>query len=145
MLFGMMMGLGYGMLIFAKSGSWVKGQGKKSTKICLFWAYFGHRGHVWDYSGPGRVRWGTIGSMPTKFGNLPKVRELQEASPRQVSRCWQVASSAGKVPKLVKVPESKHRAIARCEVYVSIYITYISVSKSTPLAVTGPHGQLAST
>ncbi len=27
---------------------------------------------------------------------------------------------------------------------VSIYITYISVSKSTPLSVTGPHGQLAS-
>ena len=26
-----------------------------------------------------------------------------------------------------------------------MYITYISVSKSTPLAVTGPHGQLAST
>ncbi len=25
-----------------------------------------------------------------------------------------------------------------------MYITYISVSKSTPLAVTGPHGQLAS-
>ncbi len=34
--------------------------------------------------------------------------------------------------------------IARCEVCVSIYIIYISVSKSTPLAVTGPHGQLAS-
>ena len=26
----------------------------------------------------------------------------------------------------------------------SIYITYVSVNKSTPLAVTGPHGQLAS-
>ncbi len=46
--------------------------------------------------------------------------------------------------KIGKVPEPKHRAIARCEVCVSIYITYISVSKSTPLAVTGPHGQLAS-
>ncbi len=57
---------------------------------------------------------------------------------------WQVASVAGKVPKWVKVPEPKHRAIARCEVCVSMYITYISVSKSTPLAVTGPHGQLAS-
>ena len=33
---------------------------------------------------------------------------------------------------------------ALCEVCGSIYITYISVSKSTPLAVTGPHGQLAS-
>ncbi len=31
-----------------------------------------------------------------------------------------------------------------CEVCASIYIAYISVSKSTPLAVTGPHGQLAS-
>ncbi len=29
--------------------------------------------------------------------------------------------------------------------FLSMYITYISVSKSTPLAVTGPHGQLAST
>ncbi len=60
------------------------------------------------------------------------------------SQYWQIASVAGKVPKLVKVPEAKHRAIARCEVCVSIYIIYISVSKSTPLAVTGPHGQLAS-
>ncbi len=32
----------------------------------------------------------------------------------------------------------------RGEVFLSMYITYISVSKSTPLAVTGPHGQLAS-
>ena len=46
--------------------------------------------------------------------------------------------------KICKVPEPKHRAIARCEVCVSMYITYILVSKSTPLAVTGPHGQLAS-
>ena len=27
---------------------------------------------------------------------------------------------------------------------LSMYITYISVSKSTPLAMTGPYGQLAS-
>ena len=27
---------------------------------------------------------------------------------------------------------------------IHVYIAYISVSKSTPLAVTGPHGQLAS-
>ncbi len=113
-------------------------------KICLFWANFSHRGYVWDYSEPVRVRWGTIGSLPTNFGNLPKVRKRQEASYRWVSQYWQVASVAGKVPKLVKVPEPKHRAIARCEVCVSIYIIYISVSKSTPLAVTGPHGQLAS-
>ena len=46
--------------------------------------------------------------------------------------------------KCVKTPGPKHCAIARCEVCVSIYITYILVSKSTPLAVTGPHGQLAS-
>ncbi len=99
---------------------------------------------MWDYSEPKRVRWGTVGSMPTNFGNLPKVRERQEASFIWVSQYWQVASVAGKVPKLVKVPEPKHRAIARCEVCVSIYITYILVSKSTPLAVTGPHGQLTS-
>ena len=60
------------------------------------------------------------------------------------SQYWQVASVAGKVPKLVKVSERKHRAIARCEVCGSIYIIYISVSQSTPSAVTGPHGQLAS-
>ena len=53
MIFGRMMGPGYGMLIFGKSGSKVKGQGQISTKICLLWADFGHRGCVWGYSGPG--------------------------------------------------------------------------------------------
>ncbi len=43
-----------------------------------------------------------------------------------------------------KSPRPKHRAIARCEVYLSMYIAYISVSKPTPWAVAGPHGQLAS-
>ncbi len=43
-----------------------------------------------------------------------------------------------------KCPWPMHRAKARCKVCISMYITYISVSKSTPLAVTGPHGQLAS-
>ena len=122
----------------------VKGQGQKSIKICLFWADFGHRGHVSDYSGPGRVRSGTFGSVPINFGKLPRVRDRREASFRWVPQYWQVASVAGMVPKLVKVPEPKHCARARCEVCVYIYITYISVSKSTPLAVTGPHGQLAS-
>ncbi len=87
-------------------------------KICLLWAVFDHRGYMWYYSEPRRVRLGTIGSMPTNFGNLPKVRKRQEASSRWVSQYWQVASVS--------------------------YITYISVSKSTPLAVNGPHGQLAS-
>ncbi len=36
-------------------------------KICLFCATFGPRGYVWDYSWPGRVMWGTIGSMPTNI------------------------------------------------------------------------------
>ncbi len=85
-----------------------------------------------------------MGNLPTNFGNLPKVRERQEGPSRWVCQYWQVAREAGKVPKVVKVPEPMHRAIAQCEVFVSIYITYISVSKSTPLAVTGPHGQLAS-
>ncbi len=79
-------------------------------KICLFWADFGHRGFVWDYSGPGRVRWGTIGSMPTNFGNEPKVVERQGASSRKVPQCWQVAIEAGKVPNLEKVTG---RSIAR--------------------------------
>ena len=142
MIFGMKVCFYYGMLIFGKLGSQVKGQGQKSIKICLFCAVFGHRGSMWGYSEPKRVRWGTIGSMLTNFGNLPKVRERQEASSRWVSQYWQVASVAGKVPKLVKFPEPKHRAIARCEVCGSIYITYISGSKSTPLAVTGPHGRV---
>ena len=61
-----------------------------------------------------------------------------------VSQYWQLAIVAGNVPNLKKVPEPKHRATARCEVFASMYITYISVSKSTPLAVTGLYGQLAS-
>ncbi len=71
----MELGLDGGPLIFYISRSKVKGQGQISMKICLFWADFGHRGYVWGFSGPGRVRWGTIGSMPTKSGNLPKVVE----------------------------------------------------------------------
>ncbi len=35
-------------------------------------------------------------------------------------------------------------AIVQCEVYVSMYITYNSISTPTPWAVAGPHGQLAS-
>ncbi len=40
--------------------------------------------------------------------------------------------------------KAKHRAVAWCEVYLSMYIAYISVSKPTPWAVAGPNGQLAS-
>ncbi len=103
MIFGMWVCLGDHPLIFDKSGSKVKGQGQKSIKICLFRADFGHRGYVWDYLGPGRVQWGTFGSMPTNLGNLPKVRERWGASSSQVSQYWQVASIAGKVSKCVKV------------------------------------------
>ncbi len=109
-----------GPLIFYISRSKVKGQGQISMKICLFQADFGHRGCVWDYSGPGRVRWGTIGSMPTNFGNLPKVverqgRPLWKGFPVLASsQCgWQGA-------KFEKSPSPKHRAIARCEVFLSI-------------------------
>ncbi len=65
---------------------------------------------MWDDSGPGRVRWGTIGSMPINFGNLPKVVERQGTPSRKVSQYWHVASVAGKVPNLEKVPV---RSIAR--------------------------------
>ncbi len=99
---------------------------------------------MWDYSGPGRVRWGTIGSISTNFGNLPKGLERQGAPSGKVSQCWQVASVTGKVPNLKKSPSPKHRATARCEVFLFMYISYISVSISTPLAVTSPHRQLAS-
>ena len=46
-------------------------KGQKSMKICHFRADFGHTGYVWDYLGPGRVRWGTIGSMPSNI-EFPK-------------------------------------------------------------------------
>ena len=46
--------------------------------------------------------------------------------------------------KFEKIPRPKHCAIARCEVYLSMYITYYSVSIPTPWAVAGPHRQLAS-
>ncbi len=144
MIFGMWVCLGGRMLIFEKSRSKVKGQGRKSTKICLFWAIFGHRSWVCVRSGPGRVRWGTFGSVPTKFGIVPNIIGHQGASSRKVSQCWQVANVAGMVPKMLKVPEPKYCAIARCKVYLSIYITCISVSMPTPWAVAGPNGQLAS-
>ncbi len=80
--FGMQVCLDCGMLIFGKLGSKVKGQCQVSMKIGLFWANLGHRGNVRDYLGPWRVRWGTFGSMPTNFGNLPKVRERREACSR---------------------------------------------------------------
>ncbi len=41
MIRGMMMGLGYGMLIFGKSGSKVK---VKNPQKLTFWANFGYRG-----------------------------------------------------------------------------------------------------
>ena len=79
MIFGMWMCHGGRPLIFGKWGSKVKvGNPQKYA----FRADFGHRGYVWDYSGPGRVRWGTFGTMPTNFGNLPKVIERREASSR---------------------------------------------------------------
>ncbi len=65
---------------------------------------------MWDYLGPGKVRCGTIGSMPTNFGNLQKVVERQGAPSGKVSQCWQVASAAGKAANLKKVPV---RSIAR--------------------------------
>ena len=131
-IFGRDVGPDCSLPIFGFLRSKVKGQGQISMKICLFWAVFGHRGYMWGYSEPKRVRWGTIGSMPTNFDNLPKVRERQEASSRWVSKYWQVASVAGKVPQLVLVPEPKHRAIARCEVCVSTYILHIFRSVSPP-------------
>ncbi len=59
----------------------VKGQGKiKTHNMCLFWANFGHIGYVWGHMGPMRVRQGTFGSVPTKFGILPNVVGQQGAS-----------------------------------------------------------------
>ncbi len=47
-------------------------------------------------------------------------------------------------PSVCHIPSSLSRWTHGCEVFVSMYITYISVSTSTPLAVTSPYGQLAS-
>ncbi len=44
----------------------------------------------------------------------------------------------------VSGPAQRYFIIAGCEAYLSMYIAYISVSKPTPWAVAGPHGQLAS-
>ncbi len=103
-------------------GAWISECGSNSRLTLLFFgklrpkvkvkypwkhAFSGpisHRGYVWDYSEPGRVRWGTIGSMPTNFGNLSKVAERQGDSSRKVFQFWQVASVAGNVPNLKKVP-----------------------------------------
>ncbi len=80
-------------------------------------------GTIQDQGGSGGV---LLAACQLILANLPKVVEQQGASSRKVSQYWQVASL-------------KHR-----EVFLSMYITYISVSNSTPLAVTGPHRQLAS-
>ena len=91
---------------------------------------------MWDYSKPGRVRWVTIGSMPTNLGNLPIVVERQgppvEMFPRiaklpvlQSCQCgWQGA-------KFEKSPSPK-----RWEVFLSMYITYCTFQSVNP-----PHGQ----
>ena len=50
---------------------------------------------------------------------------------------WQGASVAGKVPNLEEVLGRSMRGL------LTIYITYIFVSIRTPLAVAGPHWQLA--
>ena len=70
--FSMWVDLEANSMIFGKLRSKVKVQVQISTEICPFWAIFGHRGYMWDYSEPGRVRWGIIGSMPTNLGNFGK-------------------------------------------------------------------------
>ena len=89
-------------LIFYISRSKVKGQGKMGMKMYLF----GHKGYVCVRSGPGRVRWGTFGSVPTISGSLPNVVKQRGALLKNVSHYWQCAILAGKVPRqgLVKVP-----------------------------------------
>ncbi len=80
---------------------------------------------------------GTFGSLPTIFCILPNVVVWQGAIFAGCQCGWQGA-------KIWKRPRPKHRVIAQCEVYLSIYITYYLVSKPTPWAMAGPHGQLAS-
>ena len=76
---------------------------------------------MWDYSRPGRVGWGTIGSMPANFGNMPKVRERQETSSRKASQYWQVARVAGKVPNVEKSWAEASRNSAMRGVHLHIY------------------------
>ncbi len=143
MIFGMGMDIDDRMPILGKSMSEVKGQGQKSTKKWFLQRLLVTGARFWSIQDQS-VRWGTVGSMPTNFGNLPNVVERQGVPCRKVSQYWQIARVAGKVRNFSKVPGPKHRAIARCEVFLSMYITYNSVSIPTPWAVAGPHGQLAS-
>ncbi len=46
---------------------------------------------------------------------------------------------------IVSVTASPAAAVGPTDMIFGIFIAYISVIKFTPLAVTGPHGQLAST
>ncbi len=52
--------------------------------------------------------------------------------------CW-LGAKIGKSPRAEASRDSAIRGVR-----LHLYYIYISVSKSTPLAVTGPHGQLAS-
>ncbi len=72
-IFGTMIGLQGKLLIFYKSRSKVKGQGQKSGKI-VFFQQFLATGSVFA---SGRLRFGTIGGMPSFLGTLPKTIERQ--------------------------------------------------------------------
>ena len=125
LIFGMYMDIGDRMLIIDKSRSKVRGQGQKSTKKLYF------LGQSWVQKGLIRTREGHVGYFwqhANYFGILPNVVGGQGTSSR----------------KVFLIVAGGHYAIARCEVYLSMYITSISVSMPTPWAVTGPNGQLAS-
>ncbi len=98
--------------------------------VGLFRTREGQMGYYWQHA---NLFWQLAKSQRTTGG-------LLQTGFQVLASCqfgWQGA-------KFEKSPRPKHRTILRCEVCASIYISYISVSKSTPLAVTGPHGQLAS-
>ncbi len=140
MVFSRMMGLNLDMLIFCKSRSEVKGQCQKSMKIRLFGPILVIGLKSGYIEGRGGSDWVLLAACQL---SLAACQMLQKSRGAPAGGCDTIGV-AGKVPNAKKKPRPKHRGIARCEVYISIYITYISVSKPTPWAVAGPHGQLAS-
>ena len=133
MIFGTKVCLYYGMLIFGKLGTKVKGQGKKSMKICLFGPILVIGLNSGYIEGRGVSGWVLLAACQLFLAVCQMLQKSRGAS-------VEGSDTIGRLPawlprcQLWKKPRPKQRAIARCEVHVSIYITYVSVSKPT-------HGQ----
>ena len=133
MIFGMKIYLDYGMLIFGKLRSEVKGQGHKSTKICLFgpilviglksWYIEGRRGSGWVLLAACQLFLAACQMSQKSWGAPVGGSDTIGRMPAWLARC-----------QMWKKPRPKHRATAdaRC---TSAYILRIFQS------VNPPHGQ----